>query len=41
MNAPVYAEGRQNRDRYVASDPRVECVMVPIRDGVTIIRLVG
>ena len=23
---------------YIASDPRVECVMVPIRDGVTIVR---
>ena len=28
---------REFNDR-VASDPRVECVMVPIRDGVTIIR---
>ena len=25
---------------YVAADPRVECVMVPIRDGVTLIRRV-
>ncbi len=26
---------------HVAADPRVECVMVPIRDGVTLIRRIG
>lgn len=36
-NDPSTVALRELND-YIAADPRVECVMVPIRDGVTIVR---